>query len=192
MLKKATTAYAVSETIKNRWSPRSFSAQPLTETDLNTLIEAATWAPSANNEQPWLFVTALKGSPAFDAVWSCLMAGNQPWAQNAGGFIVAVARTTFAANGNANPWAEHDLGLATGFLMLQATEMGLYTHPMAGYDRTKLNETLAIGEGLKALCVLAVGYLGEAEALEEPFKTRELTPRSRKSVEEVLLAKETV
>lgn len=187
MIKIANTHHPVIDLIKHRWSARSFSNQVVHEDDLRTLIEAATWAPSANNEQPWQFVVATQDTERFAAIYDSLAAGNQPWCKYAPAFVVALARKTFKANGNMNPWAKHDVGIATGFLTLQATAMGLHTHPMAGYDKEKLMNNLNLPDNVEPLCVLAVGYLAAADLLEEPFKTRELTPRTRLPLSEVLL-----
>ena len=113
------------------------------------------------------------------------MPGNQPWNKHAAGFIVTVAHKTFAANNNPNSYAEHDLGLATSYLLLQASSMGIYTHPMAGIDKAKLTEVLHLTENQAPLCIIALGYLDDAEKLEEPFKGRELAPRVRKPLSEI-------
>ena len=188
MIKIANTQFPVNDLIKNRWSARSFADVEIPDEEIHTLIEAASWAPSANNEQPWKFHIAKKGEEAFDKVWESLMQGNKPWCKNAAAFITIFARDTFAASGKPNAWASHDVGIATGYLLLQATSMEIYCHPMAGYDKAILKENLNYEEGLIPQCIIAIGYLDDAEKLEEPYKTRELTPRARKSVEELMLA----
>jgi nitroreductase len=186
MIKHAITQFPVLDLIKERWSARSFSPKEITTDQIHTILEAAGWAPSANNEQPWEFYYALKGSPGFDSIWNCLMPGNQPWNEKAAGFIVTIARKTFAANDKPNSYAEHDVGLATSYLLLQAASMGIFTHPMAGIDKAKLIETLQLTENKIPLCILALGYLDDAEKLEEPFKERELTARTRKPLSEIV------
>ena len=179
MIKHAITQFPVLDLIKQRWSARSFSPKAITTDEIHTILEAAGWAPSANNEQPWEFHYALKGTAGFDTIWNCLMPGNQPWNKNAAGFIVTIAYKTFAANDKPNAYAEHDLGLATSYLLLQASSMGIYTHPMAGIDKAKLTEALHLTENQIPLCIIALGYLDDAEKLEEPFKGRELMARTR-------------
>ena len=188
MIKHATTQFPVLDLIKQRWSARSFSPIEVTKEQVLTILEAASWAPSANNEQPWEFVYALKGTPGFDTIWNCLMPGNQPWNKHAAGFIITIARKTLAANGNPNGNAEHDSGIATGYLLLQASSMGIYTHPMGGVDKAKLTDELELPEDQKILCVISFGYLADAEKLEEPFKGRELTARTRKAVTDIAKA----
>lgn len=187
MIKIANTQFPVNELIKNRWSARSFAAQEISDEEIHTLIEAASWAPSANNEQPWKFHVAKKNDASFDKVWESLMQGNKPWCKNAAAFITIFARDTFQTSSKANAWASHDVGIATGYLLLQATSMQIYCHPMAGYDKQVLKDNLQYEEGLVPQCIIAIGYLDDAEKLEEPYKTRELTPRARKSVEEILV-----
>jgi len=186
-VKTAQTVNPVLDLIKKRWSARSFSPKRLTETDIETILEGASWAPSANNEQPWLFLVAERGSDRFEKIWNSLMPGNQPWAKNAGAFVVSIARPEFLATGKPNAYSEHDLGLANGFLILQARSISVFSHIMAGFDKAKLAESLELAPSLKPMCVIALGYLDKAEKLEETFKVRELTPRTRKPISEIRL-----
>lgn len=187
-IKIAKTKYKVHKLIKTRWSARSFSEKIISQEDLMTLIEAASWSFSANNEQPWRFITAQKGSETFDKIFSCLMPGNTPWAKNAAAYIVSLAKTTFDKEGNPpNGTAEHDLGAANMALILQAHSMDIYCHPMGGFDKMTLKETFQLADNLKPVVVIALGYLDNAEKLIEPYRTRELTPRSRQSIEELVL-----
>lgn len=182
-IKAAHTQYDVAPFITNRFSPRAFSEKSISETTMNTLFEAASWAASANNEQPWAYYFAHKNTEGFDKIWSCLMEGNQPWAKNAAALVVTVARKTFERNGKNNVAAEHDLGMANATLLLQTRALDVFAHPMGGFHKDKTIEMLGLDENNVPICVLALGHLGDAEQLEEPFKSRELTPRSRKSLE---------
>lgn len=184
-IKKANTEHAVNDLIRSRWSARSFSPKAIAQEDLETILEAASWAFSANNGQPWSYVYAHHAdTEAFQKIWSCLMPGNQPWCANAAVLMVSLAHKQFD-NGKPNAWALHDLGAANATLMLQATSMGIFGHPMAGFDKEKVVELLGIDvEKFEPVAFIALGYLDEPGKLEEPFKTRELTPRSRKSVAE--------
>ena len=128
-IKIAKTIYPVLDVIKNRWSARAFSNKTITDEELNTLFEAASWAASANNEQSWQYIYAKKGTGAFDNIWNCLSPGNQPWAKHAAALIVAVTRKTFEANNAVNAYAGHDLGMANAHLLLQARTMNIYCHP---------------------------------------------------------------
>lgn len=177
----------VIDLIKNRWSARAFSDQNLTEEHLLTLIEAASWAPSSINEQPWRYRFGLRGTPQFDRMWDSLLIGNKPWAKHAAAMILCTTKKNFAKNGSPNRHAMHDTGMANAFLMLQATQMNIYGHIMAGYDPAKLRESFQLAEDEEDVCIIALGFLGPPEQLEEPFRTREITPRSRRAVEEFVL-----
>lgn len=183
-IKIAKTHNPVLEVIKNRWSPRAFSSEVISETQLNTLFEAASWAASAMNEQPWQYLYAQRGSEMFQNIWDSLAGGNQIWAKNAATFVIAVAKTTLESNGEKNNWAEHDLGMANAHLLLQATELGFYGHQMAGFDKSALIDLLELPENQNPICVIALGYLADADTLAEPFKTRELTERKRKEIKD--------
>jgi nitroreductase len=182
--KAAAAKHGVSAFITDRFSPRAFSDQAISEETMNTLFEAASWAASANNEQPWRYFYALKGTPGFDQLVATLMPGNQPWAPNAAALVVTVARKTFAANGNNNGSAEHDLGMANATLMLQARQLDIFSHPMGGYQKDKAKELLGLDDTQAPMCMIALGYLGSPDSLEEPYHTRELAPRTRKEIGE--------
>ncbi|MCF2447579.1 nitroreductase family protein [Dyadobacter sp. CY345] len=183
-IKIANTKHDVLDLIKNRWSPRSFSDKVIPENDLNTILEAAAWAASANNEQPWQYFYASKNNEGFAKIADSLFKGNKPWAQHADVLIVAVARKTFEANQTENTVALHDLGMANAHLLLQASALNIYSHMIGGFDKAKISETLGLTENQEAVAVIALGYRDEAEKLQEPFKTREVTPRVRKPLNE--------
>ncbi|UOQ54796.1 nitroreductase family protein [Hymenobacter cellulosivorans] len=184
-MKTAPTTYPVHELIKNRWSPRSFSAQPVAPETVGQLFEAASWAASAMNEQPWRYIYAHRAdTEAFQKMVDLLMPGNQPWAKNAAVLILSLAKTHYD-NGTPNGAALHDLGLANGNLILEATALGLHGHFMGGFEREKAKEVFQLPENLQPAVMIALGYQGEAELLEEPFLSREKAPRQRKSVAEI-------
>ncbi|MFT3682572.1 MAG: nitroreductase family protein [Ferruginibacter sp.] len=186
--KTADTKYPVLDLIKNRWSTRSFASKEIAESDLLTLIEAASWMFSANNEQPWRYIPALKNTTAFQQVLDSLAPGNAAWAKNAAAFIVSIAKTDLDKEGRpVNRWAEHDLGAANATLVLQATSMNIYAHLMAGFDGAKIRTAFDLGDNLKPVAVIALGYKDVADKLEEPFKTRETAPRKRKALTEIIL-----
>ncbi len=187
MSKIANTKYPVLDIIKNRWSSRAFSEKIIAEDDLNTLFEAASWSPSANNEQPWQYYFAQKTNKAnFEALLHCLNESNQTWAKNADVIICCVARKTFAGNQKDNNWARHDVGAANHALLLQAQSMDIHGHVMAGFFAPKAIETLHLSENQEPVTFLALGYLGNPEILDEPFKTRETAERQRKPLEEFI------
>jgi nitroreductase len=184
-IKEAATIHSVHPLIRERWSARSFKEESIPLESIFTILEAATWAASGNNEQPWQFLYTTREDVSFNTIWSCLMGGNQPWAKNAGAFIVVLANTNSAATGKPNSWAAHDAGMATAHILLQARALDIFCHPMAGYHKEMLKDKLQLADDVSPLCIIALGYLAEADILEEPFKTRELTPRTRKSLDEV-------
>lgn len=185
--KTAKTKYPVTELIKNRWSPRSFSNKAISSEEINTILEAAGWAFSANNMQPWNYVYAHNGETGFQKLLDCLMPGNQAWAKNASVLISALINTK-TPTGAENKIARHDLGAANATLALQAESMGISAHVMGGFDAAKTKETLQLDpENQEPVVFIALGYLDSADKLEEPFKSRELTERNRKALHEFTL-----
>ena len=186
MIKIPTTKYPVIDVIKNRWSNRAFTKDAIPKHELETLFEAASWSPSSNNEQPWQFFYAQKSNPEkFNLLVECLVPGNSVWAKECDTIIVSVARKTFLANGNNNDYALYDVGAANYGLLLQAQTMNIYGHIMGGFHKDKSKDALGLSENQIPVAMLALGYLGDSSTLEEPFKTRELTARSRKSIQEI-------
>ncbi|GAB3203805.1 hypothetical protein GCM10027293_35410 [Pontibacter aydingkolensis] len=178
---------AVHNLIEKRWSPRAFAATPVEQEQLEALFEAARWAPSAMNEQPWRFIYATKDDKeAYDRLLSCLVEANQVWAKKAPVIFVSVAKKAYAFNGNINGHAWHDVGMATANLVLQATELDLHVHLMGGFSAGKAREVLDIPEGFEAVTMGVVGYAGDPEGLPEQLKARELAPRQRKPLSEIL------
>lgn len=184
-IKIAKTHNPVIDIIKDRWSARSFAPKEISQKDLDTIIEAASWAFSANNAQPWYFIYAHQKDATFEKLHGCLMPGNQPWAKNAAVLIVVLADKK-NANGSENKIARHDVGAANATLMLQALSMGIYGHVMGGFDSAKVVDLLGINTEISdPVVMIALGYLDEPGKLDEPFKTRELTARTRKSLSEI-------
>lgn len=170
--------------IKKRWSPLAFADKPISTEQMEELFEAASWAASAFNEQPWQYIYAHQGTEGFEQLWSCLSSGNQPWTKSASVLFVAAKKNTFSKNGKSNQWAAHDLGMANAQLLLQAVHRDIYGHLMAGFDNAKIKTLLNLGDNFTPICMGALGYLGEADTLEGKYKTRELSPRSRKTIQE--------
>jgi nitroreductase len=175
---------AVNPIFLERWSPRAFDPTPIPEEDIATLFEAARWAPSCNNEQPWLFVyeTSEKERETFLEI---LTERNRLWARNAPVLAILFARRTFAGSGKPNRWAGHDCGAAWVSLAFQARMLGLYAHGMAGFSPAKAYELLNVPEAeYEAMCTIAVGAYGDREALPPEVKERE-QPNTRKPLAEV-------
>ena len=187
-LKVASTRHAVLPVIRERFSARAFRDEPLPEDELMTLFEAAAWAPSAMNEQPWRYRYALRGTEAFDRLSNLLNTGNQPWSKNAAALVVCSVKTTLERNGQPNHSRLHDLGLANAQLLMQATSMGIFGHLMGGFDHGRAQEELGLDPAKEEVfCILALGRLTSPETLDEPFRTRELTARSRKPLNGIVV-----
>jgi nitroreductase len=168
--------------IQKRWSPLAFADKAITDEQMEELFEAASWAASAYNEQPWEYIYAHKGTEGFEKLWSCLAEGNQPWTKSASVLLAAIHRNTFKKNGKVNLWAAHDLGMANAQLLLQAVHRDIYGHLMAGFDKERLQQVLNLPEDSISVCMGALGYLGDVDSLADNYKTREQSPRNRNHV----------
>src|SRR5262245_60470865 len=179
--KRAATDSPIQELLATRWSPYAFQDRPVPQADLRALFEAARWAPSSYNEQPWNYIVATKETPEqFEHLLSCLVEGNQVWAKAAPVLALGVVSLRLARNDQVNRAAVHDLGLAAGNLLVEATARGLYVHQMIGILPDKARELFAIPAGYEAWMGLAIGYRAEPTQLPEALQARELTPRQRK------------
>ena len=188
-MKKAQTDYPVHNLIAERWSPYAFSEKLVPREDLLAVFEAARWAASSYNEQPWSFIVASRDDePEFDRVLSCLVEANQQWAKAASILALAVARTRFSRNGKPNRHAFHDLGLAVGNLSLEATSRGLAVHQMAGIDPEKARTLFDVPEDSEVATGIAIGYSIAANDLSEPLRQRDTAERSRRPLEEILFS----
>jgi len=189
MEKPAKTDHPIHELLAKRWSPRAFDPRPVEPAKLQSLLEAARWAPSSYNEQPWAFIIGTKDKPAdFAKVLECYVEFNQGWAKSASVVMLSVAHLTFDKNGQPNRHAFHDVGLAAENLCLQATSMGLQAHQMAGILPDRAREVFGIPAGWEAVAGIAVGYPGDPNSLADPLKQRELEERSRKPIKSFVFA----
>ncbi len=185
MEKPAETQYPIHELLQRRWSPRAFSDQSVSPEHVRSLLEAARWAPSSNNEQPWNFVVATKQDQAdYERLLSCLRNTNQLWARLAPVLAMSIAKLVFTDGGEPNRHAFHDVGVAVENLVVQATALGLMVHQMAGIYPNKVRELYGIPTEYDVVAAIAIGYPGDAEILPEKFRQRELAKRSRKPIEE--------
>ena len=183
MEKPADTHIPIHDLLARRWSPRAFAEQPVESDKLASLFEAARWAPSSSNEQPWRFVVATKDDQAaYDRLLACLLEGNRKWAFRAPVLLVSVARMQFEDDGKPNRHAFHDTGMALENLLLQVTALGLVAHPMAGFNVEQARADLKIPAGFEPVAMVAVGYPGEPALLPDYLQQREATPRERTPV----------
>ena len=186
-MKRGDILPGVHEIFRARWSPRAFSDRPVSDRDLELVLEAARWAASSYNEQPWRFIIARKADrELYDRVLGVLVPYNQGWAQLAPVLIITVAKKHFSHNGATNLHARHDTGAALAHLMLQATALGLHAHGMAGFDIDKARRELGIPDDYEPVAAVALGYLGSVDQLPESYRQAELGARKRRPLNELV------
>lgn len=173
-------AHPIEEQFLQRWSPRAMSGAPLAEADLWRLLEAARWAPSGGNSQPWRFVYGVAGTPAFERLFGLLVPANQAWCKRAGALFCLVSRQVLDS-GRPSSSASLDAGAAWMSLALQASAMGLVVHAMGGYDAARARTELAVPADHKPECMIAVGHPGSVDDLPEDLRARE-KPSDRKPI----------
>ena len=187
--KPAQTSTPVHDLIRERWSPRAFANKAVSTTDLTAVLEAARWAASSNNAQPWRFIVATSDDAAAHA---SAVAGfairNQRWAKGAPVLIFGCTRKTFEANGNPNAHAWYDVGAAVAVLTLEAQARGLRVHQAAGIERDTIRATYDVPEEFDIAVGLALGHQGDPDSLPEELPGREREPRVRKPLAEIVFA----
>ncbi|MEH2002713.1 MAG: nitroreductase family protein [Nostoc sp.] len=187
--KKALTDYPIHELLAERWSPYAFQDRPVSQADLRSLFEAARWSASSYNEQPWSYLVATKENPDhFQQLLSCLVEANQIWAQNAPVLALGIASLRFTRNNQENKAAIHDLGLASGNLVVEATARGICVHEMIGILPDKARDLFDIPEGFEAWTAMAIGYRGDPITLPDALKERDLSPRQRKPLDQFVFS----
>jgi nitroreductase len=187
-LKHAPHVAGVERLIHQRWSPRAYSDKEVTAEELKRLFEAARWAASSSNEQPWRFLVGRRGDETYQKIFNALVEFNQAWAKSAPVLVLAVAKMTFTAKGTPNRYGLHDTGAAMANLALQATADGLHTHSMAGFDNEQMRASFAIPSDYELGAVTAIGYFGDPESLPEHLRKQEVSPRQRKPLEEFVFS----
>jgi nitroreductase len=179
--KPASTSAPIHDIIRDRWSPRAFDTRPVEPEKLRSLFEAARWAASSYNDQPWFFIVATKDdSENFRRVLDCFIELNQNWSRHAPVVALSVARLKFQHNGQPNRHAFHDVGQAAAGLALQAADLGLQIHQMAGIDPERARRTFNVPPDHEVVAGIALGYPGDPASLPDPLRQRELAPRERK------------
>lgn len=177
--------FPVDDIFINRNSPRAMSGGAISDNELMSLFEAARWAASCYNEQPWRFVYAMRGSQHFERFMNCLVEFNQNWCKNAAALIVLVSQDNFALNNNANDWHSFDSGSAWQSLALQGSMNGLVVHGMAGFDKEKAKAAVDLPEGHSVEIMIAVGKPGPIDVLPADMHKGE-TPSQRKPIKEIV------
>jgi len=188
-LKHAPAVEGVLPVVLGRWSPRSFSSRDVSPANLRKVFEAARWAASAYNEQPWRYIVGTRNSLTHKKIFSTLIGFNQSWAGAAPVLILGVASTKFSHNGTDNIYALHDLGAASSYLTLQASALGLFTHQMAGFDQSAARKAFGVPDDYAFGSVIALGYQGEPAALSnEQLIALETELRTRKALKDFVLS----
>ena len=187
-IKHAPEVHGVDDLIRRRWSPRTYADKEIPAAELKKLFEAARWAASSSNEQPWRFLVGRRGDETYQKIFNALVEFNQSWAKSAPVLVLSVAKNVFTNNGKPNAYGMHDTGAASATLALQATAIGLHTHSMAGFDREQARASFAIPADYEIGAVTAIGYLGDPASLPEHLKKMEVSPRQRKPVEEFVFS----
>ena len=189
MHKPAATDVSLHELIRNRWSPRAFSEKAVAPEVLRSLFEAARWAPSSNNEQPWAYLVAAKDDAEnFAKMLSVLVEFNANWAKHAPVLALSVAHLKAQRDGKPNRVAQHDVGSASAQLTFEANARGLQVHQMAGFDADKARQAFAIPPDWEPVAAMAIWYPGDPESLPEKLRERELAPRTRKPLGEFVMS----
>lgn len=189
MKNPAPSEYPVHDLIRDRWSPRAFSDKAIAPADLCGLFEAARWAPSSSNEQPWAFIVAPKHDHAnFTKALQPLVEFNVNWAKHAAVLGFAVSELAFAKNKAPNRNAQYDTGASTALLSIEAVSRGILVHQMAGFDPDTAREVFAIPASWDAIAAFAMGYPGDPASLPQPYRDRETAPRVRKPIREFVMS----
>lgn len=176
--------------LSKRYSPRAFSEKAIELNKVDKLFEAARWAASSHNAQPWRFIYAANGNkPTYDLLFDCLTEHNQDWVKFAPLLILTLTRKTYEHKNRPYKHAWHDLGLAVGNMTAQAMSMGLYLHPMGGFDSEKVIVNFNIPDEYEPVTMIAAGYLGDVNILPEELKQREIAERKRKLLSDIVFQK---
>jgi len=206
MKKPALNNHPVHPLIRERWSPRAFSAVPAQEevtnpetpsvpeaipswpTIIASLLEAARWAPSAMNEQPWRFLVGFSGDETWQGLFDNLTGWNQKWAQSAPVLILVIGKETYSSNGKPNDWSAYDAGQAAAHLTLEATSRGLFVHQMGGFRKPEVIGRFNLPQEYAPLSILAIGFYGDPSTLPEELQLREKAQRERKPLSELVFS----
>ena len=187
MKKDAQTNHDIHQLIKQRWSARAFSQEPIELDKILRVLEAARWAPSSMNQQPWRFIIGLNKDETHQKLFDILVEFNQIWAK-APVLILAIGKTKMNINDEPNEAYSYDVGQAVATLALQATEEDLFVHQMGGFDKGKAMELFQIPLNYMPLTILAIGHYGDSDLLHEKIKILEYSPRVREDLEGIVFS----
>ena len=187
MRKDALTNHDIHQLLKQRWSPRAISAEPVDQKKILNILEAARWAPSSANQQPWRFIIGINGDETYQKIFNTLVEFNQAWAK-VPILILSIGKTKLNMKDAPNESYSYDVGQAVANLTIQASSEGLFVHQMGGFDKEKAIELFNIPSAYKPLTVIAIGYYGNADLLPENLKIREYAQRERSNLEEIVFS----
>jgi nitroreductase len=188
MQRPAPTDIPLHDIVRNRWSPRAFSNKTVAPDVLRSLFEAARWAPSSFNWQPWAYLVATKDDPEnYAKTLSTLVEFNAGWAKQAPVLVISVAQTKTPKDGATNRHALHDVGAASAQLTFEANARGLLVHQMAGFDVEKARQVFHIPQDWEPTAAMALGYPGDPQSLSDQLREREMAPRTRKPLAEFVM-----
>jgi len=185
--RKAATSVPIHDLLAKRWSPRAYDAgKPVSRAQITALLEAGRWSPSCNGDQPWRYLVwdNSRDPQGWQKAFECLSESNQKWVKNVPLLMLSCAGSVFAHNGKPNRWTQHDTGMASLSIALQAVALGLIAHQMGGFDADKARAAFGIPAGYTPMSMIAVGYQAEPDVLDEETKAKELRPRARKPLGE--------
>jgi nitroreductase len=185
--KNAITSVPIHDLLNRRWSPRAYDAnRPVTRAQLAALLEAARWAPSCNGVEPWRYIVwdRARDPTGFEAAFGCLSDNNKKWVKNAPLLLLSIAGPDSLGGGRPNRFSQHDTGMASMSIAVQAVALGLIAHQMAGFDAEKARAAFAIPADCTPMAMIAVGYQASPDVLDDATKKKELTPRARKALAE--------
>ncbi|MBS4013098.1 MAG: nitroreductase family protein [Bacteroidetes bacterium] len=184
MKKPAITKYNINPLIKERWSPRAFDNKEVEADKIHNVLEAARWAPSAFNEQPWRYIIGKKGTKTWQLIFDSLIDFNKTWAEPADVLVVVVGKKTLTSNSKENETYKYDVGQSVATMTVQATNEGLVMHQMGGFSKQKNIEAFNIPDDYEVIAAFALGYIGNVDQLPENFRNMETNPRQRKPFSE--------
>lgn len=191
--KRVQPDFAILPLFSQRFSPYAFSGQAVSSEDLRAIFEAARYAPSSYNEQPWRYIVATSEDKAeHERLVRCLAEPNRPWAKRAPVLAIGLYKENFSQNDKPNKAAPHDLGIASAFLTLEATQRNLFVHQMIGIEPDSVRQEFKVPEGITPFTALAIGYLGDSNdlsALPEDYAKRDKSGRERLAQDKFIFSK---
>jgi len=185
--KNAITSVPIHDLLNRRWSPRAYDAnRPVTRAQLAALLEAGRWSPSCNGVEPWRYLIwdRARDPAGFETAFGCLSENNKKWVQYAPLLLLSIASPDPLGGGRPNRYSQHDTGMASMSIAVQAVALGLVAHQMAGFDAEKARAAFGIPADCTPMAMMAIGYQASPDVLDEETKKKELTPRARKPLTE--------